>query len=333
MAIQRPPRPAATSLDADLRTAILRFAIGLEIAPTAIVTAYLHEETYASPSHALKVIEQRYRLPAGSLVERLKADVCDRAAAAHERAGRLDVFYEPDPSELAALAAVPFLQSMPDEEFLTALEHTVATPAYRAVAPPPTILKRVAAVTSVRLPGPEGLLDFTGRLFAQHGLPYTASDVLGVTYVGDPVVREVAIEPALTALADARMQMSAKRELEAALKLRRRGDETSLKSAIVNAANAVESTMKVLLDAHGVPRPANQSAASLFNRLTDASAGQPRTHVPGYLQQLACAAGSIRNENGGHGRGPTIREVRGELADAAIGSAAAAIAQLAHYLP
>jgi HEPN domain-containing protein len=118
-------------------------------------------------------------------------------------------------------------------------------------------------------------------------------------------------------------------DFERALRKRRTGATKDLEDAIIAAAKAVESVLKVLYDEHGVKKPAKHELAGLFNGLA-----RPEVAVlTGYVQQLVLAVGEPRNHMAGHGPGSDVRDVPEDLADASIAAAATAISYLAHQLP
>jgi hypothetical protein len=113
------------------------------------------------------------------------------------------------------------------------------------------------------------------------------------------------------------------------LRNRRLGGNNNYKRAIHQASNAVESVMKALLRSRGLPEP-HEPAPALFARLADPGSG---VGVPPFTKKLVLAAADLRNMRAGHGQGSTVRQAPEEVADAAIASAATAIALLGHYLP
>jgi hypothetical protein len=147
-----------------------------------------------------------------------------------------------------------------------------------------------------------------------------------VDWVGDPAQRALTVEPALLALTDSRLG-GPRGEFEESLRKRRLGAAKDLEDAIDEAAKAVESTLQVLHDEHGVTPPRSQQVTPLFNSLVTAN------KLPGYVDKLIAAASGPRNNMASHGQGATVREVPEELADASIAAAATAITFLAHYLP
>ena len=104
------------------------------------------------------------------------------------------------------------------------------------------------------------------------------------------------------------------------------------KDAIVDALNAFESTLKSICDTMNWAYPLNARASDLLKIV--------RRHklLPDYLDQafdqliatLKCGLPTVRNEEGGHGQGGTVRETPGYIAAYALHLAAANIVLLSH---
>lgn len=202
------------------------------------------------------------------------------------------------------------LYALPDTEFLAVIEHAVAggAPSY--------------------VTGSEDLAEAAGEILAAHGCAFRCEPANWprFVWVGDPKHHELAVEPALRALADTR-PAGARAEFEEGLHKRRLGAPKDLEDAVDEAAKSVESILKVLHDERGVTPPRSQQVTPLFNSLVVANV------IPGYVDKLIAAASGPRNNMASHGQGGTVREVPEELAEASIAAAAAAITFLAHYLP
>lgn len=212
------------------------------------------------------------------------------------------------------------LQVIPLEEFLTAIELAVA-----ATGPPRRSAVRGRATNG---PGSDAVewLVYVDRALSKTGSPYRLDQTgFAFAWAGDPEVQALTTRPALEAFEHPRL-VGARAEFAAALTHRRHGDPKSLEDAIDEAAKAVESALKAVLDSRGVARPSRQSVDALWL----AAVG---THIlPVYLHHLVTAAAGPRNHMASHGQGTEIREVSAQLADATLGAAATAITLLAHYL-
>jgi hypothetical protein len=145
-------------------------------------------------------------------------------------------------------------------------------------------------------------------------------------WVGDPGAWEAVTEPALAALQDERLG-GARNEFEAARVHLRGGSSKDLEDAIEEAGKAVESTMKVLLDAHGISLTGKETAYPLFTLLKD------KGIVEAEAEPTVLGAARIRNQWGGHGSGATARTPPSSLADLAVQAAAASIVFLSSRLP
>ena len=213
---------------------------------------------------------------------------------------------------LHSIGASQALLELPDPEFLTVLEHV-----------------RLGFYDHLTAGMAEELFEAADRALRSHGVSYRrVPNVLRFEWMGDPVQHALTVRPALVALADARLD-GARVEFEEALAKRRQGAPKDLEDAVDEAAKSVESALKILHHERGVPLPAKEQLAGLFNRL----ASDAVNILPGYLDHLVLAPGGPRNHMASHGQGTSVREVPEELADAAIAAAAVAITLLAHYLP
>jgi hypothetical protein len=207
------------------------------------------------------------------------------------------------------LKAAAFLLCLPEPEFLTALE------------------LRAHCVAPQRPPRRDGVFGYLEKVFRARGLPYTASRSEGIRWVGEPGVREQAIEPALSALADPSL-VTARSEFEKALVHLRRGE---FKDAGRWAGDAVETTMAVLLENHGHPQPQTPhgtdlvQAIKLFGELKSTRVGvlnEDRDHA------LIFAPMKVRNACG-HGGGAQPTPQDPAYVEAGVAAAAIAITYLA----
>jgi hypothetical protein len=330
MSIPRPPRRAVGHLDGQRREAILIKAetlpldrAGAGLSELRIFGAWSEAEFLSDLSTALVETAERYGLGSNVLVEQVQ-----REARRFVEQGQ----YDDDIMSLSQTYATPgdkhrmalrdhgyrlALLALPDPEFLTAIEHTVAKYAPRSKT------ARVSCETLVR---------YVDAAMRAHAVPFAANpDGQTFRWVGDPVLRDKAVAPALHALADRRLAV-ARAEFADALVKRRAGRASDMRDAVHEAANATESVMEVLLSVHGVPAPNKKTASALFNRLADPAATSNGAVLPGHIQQLALAAAEIRNYEGGHSQGTAVSAPSAAMVDAAIGAAASAITVLATYL-
>lgn len=209
------------------------------------------------------------------------------------------------------------LLALPEPEFLTAIEHTVARYAPRS---------KMARLSC------ETLVTYVDAAMRAHAVPFAANpDGQTFRWIGDGVLHAEAIVTALGALDDRRLAV-ARGEFSDALVKRRAGRASDMRDAVHEAANATESVIVVLLSEHGIPAPSKKAASALFNRLAAPTATSNGALLPGYIQQLVLAASEIRNHEGGHGQGTTVSPPSPAMVDAAIGAAASAITVLATYL-
>ncbi len=165
------------------------------------------------------------------------------------------------------------------------------------------------------------------RLFEHRRVFYRVSgETRLVEWNGDRPAHEVVIRPALDALGDARLA-GARAEFEAALAHLRKGTSKDFEDAIEEAAKSVESAMKVLAAEHGVPLTGKETARPLFDLLAKAGV------LIAEADQAVLGPSRIRNAHGGHGSGPTPRQIPLDLAEFACRSSASALGFLAAALP
>jgi hypothetical protein len=131
---------------------------------------------------------------------------------------------------------------------------------------------------------------YVDELFAKRVVPYRY-EAYELVWAGDRGAHQVVIQPALQALADARLA-GARSEFETALRHLLAGTQKDREDAIEEAAKSVESAMKVLIAETGVPAVANATAQPLFNALKNGG------KLPEYADNLVLAAARIRNKMG-----------------------------------
>jgi hypothetical protein len=199
---------------------------------------------------------------------------------------------------------------LPDEEFLAAAE----------CAP---LVASGASIPQAGVDGAAQLLDYLGQALETNMLPWRASVTEGVRWEGAAEHIAPAVSSARTALSDQRLS-SAEQDFTEALRQRRKGDAKAIEHAVVSAAKAVESVMKVIVLEKELAVK-EENAEALCNKLTQEKI------IPGYYQHLILACPQLRNREGAHGSA-TPRVVSSDVADAAIATAASAITLLASVL-
>lgn len=330
MTVPRPPRRAVGHLDGRRREAILIKAATLPLNRAAaalsdfrIFGAWSEAEFLSDIESALVETAERYCLDSGALLQRVQDDARGLVATG---------LYDDDVTSLSQTYAsesdklrVAFhehgyrlaLLTLPDPEFLTAIEHTVAEYAPRS---------KTARLSC------EALVRYVDAAMQAHAVPFAANrDGRTFRWIGDPVLHGEAIEPALRALQDRRLAV-AQGEFGDALVKRRAGRASDMRDAVHEAANATESVMEVLHSVHKISAPNKKAASALFNSLASPTATSDGALLPGHIQHLVLAAAEIRNEEGGHGQGTVASAPSPAMVDATMGAAASAITVLATYL-
>lgn len=209
------------------------------------------------------------------------------------------------------------LSVMPDPDFRVALEHGLRLAAQHL------------ALHDLSFGGTDvvgDLAEHVNTLFAKRGVPYRLDRDVRLQFHGDPTVRELVVAPALAALADPRLA-GARSEFEDALTKLGAGRPKDVEDAIEESRKAVESAMKVLIDARGLDRPARETTSPLIKVLVNGGVIEEQT------DDLLRAAARIANGLASHGAGGQIRQVPDDLAAATVSAAATAISFLAARLP
>lgn len=285
---------------------------------TKFLNDYLQREVYSDPIDALTELEESYGLAEGALTgdferrmtilaqegRRQAAESFDFNAEMLDREQALDRLP-------AASTAGAFLLCLPERELLAALES-------HAASRPPVH----------RRSGYPNLFAYLEHVFRMRGLPYTVSPTDGVRWVGEPAIRDDAIEPAISALADPRLA-TARQEFENARRELRAGE---LDDAANDAGCAVESTMSALLVAHGHKQPKKHGkdriqAGPLFDAL-DAVGLLDRERD----RHLVFAPIDVRDASS-HGAGVGPPRCDSRYVEAGVAAAAVAISYLASRLP
>ena len=159
-------------------------------------------------------------------------------------------------------------------------------------------------------------------LFARRGINYRFDDGGRAEWHGDEGAYREVIAPALAALDDPRLA-AARDEFTAALRHLRAGTKEDEEDAIVDAAKAVESMMKVVLSDRSIARTGNEAAEALWNLLRENEIVPPKT------KDAILAASRLRNEYGGHGAGEAPRQIPDGITALTVHAAAGAIVYLA----
>lgn len=225
-------------------------------------------------------------------------------------------------------------ESLTDEQLINLVSPADRARAFMRCLPEPELLTALelgaCRLRDQRQPQPDmfGCLE---NVFQKCGLPYAASAGAGIRWVGEPAVREEAVEPALTAFADPRL-VAAREEFD---KARRELRRVRLKEAGRAAGDAVETTMAVLLAAHGHPQPQTEHGTDLVqaSKLFD----QLKSNAVALLnedrdRELIYAPMKVRNTCG-HGAGANPPPLEPAYVASGVAAAAVAIVYLASKLP
>jgi hypothetical protein len=159
----------------------------------------------------------------------------------------------------------------------------------------------------------------------RRGIPWEFTAADGFTWIGDAVVEELAVRPALSAIQDPRFS-GAKDHFDAARSELAEGKPKALRQSVHESACAVEAAMKAVLTQRGVEYDERDTAFKLFGGLEDAGI------VPKFMEYAVLGAASPRNKRGGHGA-EEPHDVGQDLAEAVLASSAASIAYLQKALP
>jgi hypothetical protein len=303
--LSRPARPPSQGLDVNFREAVLAWGRLRGVSADRIWIAYKEREAFATPEHCLRETEVRYGHSKGELTAIFHASLGERVRADSATG------HNPVEEQQERIAEV-ILLVIPDEEFLAAAECAPLVTSGASI--PQSAAGRQEATQ---------LLDYLGQALETHLLPWRASLAQGVRWEGPPQHIAPAVTSALAAFSDRRLA-SAEQDFTEALRQRRKGDAKATEHAVVSAAKAVESTMKVIVREKALAVK-QENAEALFYRLRDEKI------IPGYYEHLILACTQLRNREGAHGSAAP-RVVSSDVADAAIATAASAITLLASVL-
>jgi len=286
---------AATGLDEGARKLVLQVVMGqARIGPKEVVALFFRDR-FGGPDDYLEAVGNVWGEAEGFRLRQI-------VAGAHTDAEMAISFGERrDPREAASLA---LLLHSPEPDFRLAISE-----ALRAANAMEAAAERITAICRNR------------------GAPWAFDHPDGFEYVGDEEIERELIRPASAAIKRPEFAGGVRQEFEAARAELAKGTPGDLKQAIVEAGAAIESAMKVVLEARGTAYGAGDTASVLFNHLVDAGV------VPRHLQNLVLVAMTPRNRKGGHGGGAQPHEVNAAEAEAIVAGGAGAIAYLATRLP
>jgi hypothetical protein len=293
-------KAAGDALPEDIRLSLIDWFAAEGVRPEGVWTWLKQEHGFGEVEHVRTGIAERFGEP-----EAIRFDAGVRAG--RERAAGL--------SQNARWIARGALAGLPTPLFLDALEGALALLRETGTSSYASALAEV----------PDAVAQIN-RVFARRGVAFRAGSDGKMQWVGDAGAQTLVVAPALEALRDLRLG-GARVEFETALRQLRAGSDKDLEQAGVEAAKAVESSMKALLDAHGVERDSRAAAQKLWLTLREANL------VPAESEAALLGALRIRNVAGAHGAGGQPRQVPAELAVLTVQSAAAAIVYLATLLP
>jgi hypothetical protein len=297
--------PAGAGIPSGVRLALLSWIEDLDVAdpptPKEIWRRLMQRIGYGDVLDVLDDVETRFGSDAGEPV---------LAAFQAERARRRSV-PQSDPSRYA----VPALSTIPAPLFLDALEIAVELLGGR-----PRVYEDIIEYDDGRA------VEEINRLFTVRGINYRFREDGKAEWHGDEGTYAQVVAPALIALADP-LLLSAAKEFGDALNGLRNGTRVGHKNAIRDASNAVETTMKTLLDEHGIERQGNETADPLWELLHRGGVVAAKTKDP------ITASPRLRNAYGGHGPNPDGEPVPAGIPELAVHSASTAITYLAALLP
>lgn len=294
-AVMRP----ATGLDRGGRVLLIRAAfLTLGGGDEATLAGVLFRTHYADPADYIDAVSAARGDSAAAAIHHALSEADMRARYPEDLA-------PPTKRSIRQAKALALLLAIPASDLLVEVLEPALCAGSNSVSP--AIASRVNAILRAR------------------GAPYVLEDGR-FEWVGEPEVEKSAIRPALKALADPRLCGGPAVEFGQARAELLTDTPSTRKQAVVEACNAVESTMKVLCTDRGVARNGNEGAAALFALLREASV------LPSESDNLVLAASRAGNRRGRHGAGETAHSVDPCLAQATVAASAVAISFLAGHL-
>ena len=287
-----PREPAGPVIPDGVRTSLLKWFTGRGIVPTHLWHRLVQHEGYGNYADVEKDLRTRFSED--------EALAFGAAMASHfQRASQrirfdLGVDYN----------AQPALKAIPAPLFLDVLEDAVSLMQANSYE----------AVTEIN------------RIFGKRGIYYRFNPMGKAEWHGDEGAYGSVLRPALDALIDPRLQ-GARSEFETAMRHLRAGTVKDEEDAVEEAAKAVESVMKVLLQEHGAALTGKETARPLFELLSKNGI------VVAETDSAVTATARLRNAHGGHGAGAVARQVPKGVATLAVQSACTAIGYLVWHPP
>jgi hypothetical protein len=300
-----PPRTrAGPTIPAGVRGALCSWLRDHGVTEADVWRVLAQSRGYQNPEDVFEEILDRWGEDEASVFG--KAVVADR----HEARNLFRVDPELD------MVARPILQNIPAPLFLDSLEHAIELLNTKHFQVDDDVYDThgVAAIEQIN------------RLFEKRGIYYRFTPEGKAEWHGDPEAYEQLVAPALGALDDPRLATAAQ-EFRDSLASLRGGDRIGDKNATRDASNAVESAMKALLDAHGVPRRGNETAVPLWEALRDAGIVAEKSREP------VCSAPQLGNMYGRHGPEPDPEPLPDGIPTLTVHSATSALVYLAGLLP
>jgi hypothetical protein len=135
---------------------------------------------------------------------------------------------------------------------------------------------------------------YLNRLLEEQGVPYRFDDDQNRwRWIGDRAVHDEVVGPALTALDDPRLSTPAS-DFERALAGRNGATVASRKTAVNEAAKALEGVMAAILESHGRPVPDKLQVAVLFDPLVGEALATRD------MQDVIVGGAKVSNKRGRH---------------------------------
>jgi hypothetical protein len=301
--------PAGAEIPSGVRRALLQW-FGEHGIESKEIWRRLHQRIgWGSPQDIVNDVEERF---GSAAARRAEEELMDEAKARR-----------PVPWDYMPRYAIPALDSIPAPLFLDALEIGVQLARASVDTSQAPYRPRPGAPLQKRHLDTPAIKEIN-RIFTLRGIHYRFDTDAQAQWHGDEGAFQTVVAPALAALGDPRLAGAAEEFGNALLGLRQ-GTRQGEKDAIRDASNAVESTMKALLDAHAVPRQGNETANPLWELLSKAAIVGAKTGDP------ICSAPRLRNAYGGHGQGQPVVVPPG-IPELAVQAAASAIGYLARLL-